>query len=192
MPDNAGSIPFSADMMTSDAIAQMKGQYEPQRVNNAVLFIQDLPNADNEALRLSLDTFPFPKQQNGIIEADYLNEKRKVAGKVTIDDMDLVFKDYVDKATAKILWAWRTQVYSPKSGKVGLARTYKKQGQIVLFAPNGTGTRMWDLYGMWPANMDPGDADMAGEDIVKITMSIVVDKAIFTQPDAQGLQEGTS
>jgi hypothetical protein len=192
MPDNQGSIPFTPDYahMSADAIALMQGDYEPQRVNNAVLYIEGLDQADQD-LRLSLDTFPLPKQQNGIIEADYLNEKRKVAGKVTIDDMDIVFKDYVDAFTASILWGWRNQVYQPRTGKVGLARTYKKKGSIVLFAPNGTGQRMWEIHGMWPANMDPGEIDMAGEDIIKITMTIVCDKAIFTKPEAVDLTEGT-
>lgn len=191
MAENSSAVAFTADMMSADAIAQMKGEYEPQRVNNGVLFIEGLPGADNEIMRLSLDTFPMPKQQNGIVEADYLNEKRKVAGKVTVDDMDIVYKDYVDRAVAKTLWDWRMQVYNPKTGKVGLARTYKKRAEIITFAPNGTGTRVWELYGVWPSNMDPGDLDMAGEDIVKITLSLVVDKAIYAKAAAEGLSEGT-
>ena len=93
---------FNQDLMSANAIAQMDGGFEPQRSNNAVLIIEGL--GPEQLLSLSLNTFPLPKQQNGSIELDYLNEKRKVAGKVTIDDMDVQYKDWVDKETAKILW----------------------------------------------------------------------------------------
>lgn len=173
---------FNTDLMTADMIAQAQGSFEPQRSNNAVLAIEGLGSGREDLLTLSLDTFPLPKQQNGNIELDYLNEKRKVAGKVTIDDMDIVYKDYVDKETAKILWEWRLQVYNPNTGQVGLAKDYKKTGLITMFAPDGSLQREWKLYGMWPMNMDPGDIDMAGEENLKITMSISVDKAIFIKP----------
>lgn len=187
---------FNEELMSADAIAHMTGGFEPQRTNNGMLVIVGLGNGgaggaggaggsgSDDLLRLSIDTFPLPKQQNGSIELDYLNEKRKVAGKVTIDDMDIVYKDWVDKETAKILWEWRVSVYDPLTGKVGLARDYKKKGLITIFAPNGTLQREWEVYGMWPMNMDPGDYDMAGEENVKITMSIAVDKAVFITPAA--------
>ena len=173
---------FSLEMMTADRLAAGGGDFEPQRTNNGMLYIEGMN--DGDLLQLSLETFPLPKQSNGLIEMDFINEKRKVAGKVIIDDLEVQFKDFVDRETAKVLWDWRLLVYNPVTGQIGLARNYKKNGIMTLFAPDGSYQRIWELKGLWPMNMDPGDIDMAGEDIVRINMSIAIDKAVFTQPSA--------
>jgi len=181
--------------MTADRIAEAGGNFEPQRTNNGVLVIEGLTsdmrggnlNANSgaaEVFTLSIDTFPLPKQQNGIIEVDYLNEKRKVAGKVTVDDVDIVLKDFIDKSTALVLWAWRCQVYNPWTGQIGLAHHYKKKATAYIFGPEGSYIRKWELKGLWPFNMDPGEIDMAGEDILKITLSCALDKATLL-PDIE-------
>jgi len=172
--------------MSADYIAQAKGNFEPQRSNNGMIIIDDMPGAEGaqEVFALAVDTFPLPKQQNGVIEVDYLNEKRKVAGKATVDAMDIVLKDFIDKSTAMVLWAWRCQVYNPWTGQVGLAHHYKKTATSYLFGPEGSYVRSWKVYGLWPSNMDPGEIDMAGEDVLKITLSCECDKVIL-QPDVQ-------
>lgn len=168
---------FSVDLMTADRVAQMEGEYEPQRTNNAVLHIFGV--GGDEELKLALRTFPLPKGSNGVIESDWINEKRKVAGKAVFEDMELAFEDYCDRDTAALLWDWRLEVYDPSTGQVGLARDYKKRGEITLFAPNGDFQRVWTCFGMWPSNMDPGDIDHAGEDIVRVNMTVTIDKAIY-------------
>lgn len=180
---------FDAGLMSADRYAQMNGAYEPQRTNNASLriFLGDKGISEDDVV-LALRTFPLPKQSNGIIETDWMNEKRKFAGKVVIDDMELGFEDYCDKDTAKLLWAWRLKVYNPLTGHVGLAKDYKARGEITLMAPNGTLQRLWKLQGCWPSNMDPGDIDMAGEEAVRINLSMVVDKAYYGAEEIGGNQ----
>lgn len=177
---------MALDILNADFMGPTGGGYEPQRVNNALLNIvmggNNNPNATQGArdddLTLSLDTFPIPKDSNGIIEAGYLNEKRKFAGNPIFDDLSVVYKDFVDRQTAKILRRWRYEVYDPETGKIGLASQYKKKGWVSLFAPNGEFLRSIELIGVWPSAMDPGDIDMAGEDILRITMTLTIDKAI--------------
>ncbi len=155
--------------------------WEPQRVNNAVLHFSDLPG--DEDLALALASFPLPKVTNGIIEIGHVNEKRKFAGLPTFDDLSVIYKDYVPKNTSAILQAWRTLVYDPRTGRQGLKSEYAKNGWAELFAPNGEYIRQYDLIGCWPSGFDPGDADLAGEDTINITVTITIDKAI---PVAQG------
>ena len=134
--------------------------------------------ADSDVLVLSLSTFPIPKRTIGIIEIGFLNEKRKFAGNPTYDDLSVVYKDYVDRETARVLWNWHYQVHNPENGKTGLARGYKKSGWVSLFDPSGGQERQYDLIGIWPSAMDPGDIDMAGEDTVNITVTLTIDKTI--------------
>jgi hypothetical protein len=152
---------------------------EPQRSNNALLHINDVPGAgsDNE-LVLSLSSFPIPKSNNGVVELAYLNEKRKFAGNPTFDDLSVIFKDYVNKGVADALLQWRQQVYNPHNGTIGFKKVYAKTGFVQLFAPDGTGVRHYNLFGVWPSTYDPGDIDMAGEDTINITVTLTIDKAV--------------
>ena len=149
--------------------------WEPQRVNNALLHISDLEGDDD--LVLALMSFPLPKVTQGIIEVGYVNERRKFAGLPTFDDLSVVYKDYVDKNTADFLLKWRLQVYNPKTGVIGLKSDYAKTGWVEMFAPNGEFVRNYDIIGCWPSGFDPGDADLAGEDTMNITLTLTIDKA---------------
>jgi len=168
----------------ADHIGGANGKFEPQRINNALLRIVGLDGGNSaggeNALELALSSFPIPKRTMGIIEIGYLNEKRKFAGIPTYDDLSVIYKDYIDAATARVLWKWNYQVHNPETGKTGLARAYKKSGSVTLFAPDGSGEfdRMMDVIGAWPSGFDPGDADLAGEDSVNITLTLTIDKVI--------------
>jgi len=152
-----------------------KANWEPQRVNNALLHVADLDGDDD--LVLSLLSFPLPKRTVGTIEIGYVNEKRKFAGLPTFDDLSVVYKDYVDRNLLNILWKWAMLVYNPKTGAIGLATQYKKNGWVEMFAPNGQFIRRYDIIGLWPSAMDPGDIDLMGEDSLNVTVTFTIDKA---------------
>jgi hypothetical protein len=187
------------DNLTAEHIGQQGAvtKFEPQRSNNALLHIAGLQNVaaqqgmtmdSTDVLTLSLSSFPLPKRSVGIIEVGYLNEKRKFAGNPTYDDLSVVFKDYVDAGTAKILWAWNFAVHNPTNGKTGLKRNYGKNGWVQMFAPDGSMERQYDLFGIWPSSFDPGDIDMMGEEALNITVTLTIDKTIPSLgllPDSQ-------
>jgi len=159
------------------AAARMtKGRdYEPLRVNNNILIIDD----DNEDIRLALQTFPIPKITLGEIEVGYMNEKRKFVGLPTFEDITIVFADYVDKGIAKWCAEWMKQGYDWETGAAGMATAYKRSGRIIQFSPDGEShTREYELIGMKPTNFDPGDADLTGEDYHRINLTVSVDKAL--------------
>jgi len=168
-------------ILSANHIGGTQGNYEPQRVNNAIIGFDNLPGqAKDEIIQLSLASFPLPKSANGVIELGYVNEKRKFAGPATFEDIAIVFNDFVDVEVAKKIQAWRYQVYNPQTGAIGLARTYKKTGYITMYAPNGDEAfnREFELIGCWPSNLDHGDIDLAGEDVIKINLTLTIDKAI--------------
>jgi hypothetical protein len=154
--------------------------YEPQRANNNILQILGLEGDAKSILQLSLASFPIPKVNVGVIEVNYLNEKRKFAGIASFDDLSVVFTDYVDKDTAKILHQWFAKTYDADTGKVGLAKDYKKDGKVIQYSPDGQLEREYDVQGMWISALDPGDADMSSEDILRVTCTITIDKAVPT------------
>lgn len=153
---------------------------EPQRSNGALLHIQlaGVGPLNDDDLVLAINTFPIPKVNNGIIEVNFLNERRKFAGNPVFEDLSVVYKDYVNKAVADTLLSWRHQVYNPHTGAVGLKSAYGKSGFVQMFAPDGTLERQYNLIGIWPSSYDPGDIDMAGEESLNITVTLTIDKAV--------------
>lgn len=168
------------DTLNADHIGQVGGGFEPQRPNNVLLYIVGLAGNENDVVTLSLTSFPIPKSNIGIIEVGYLNQTRKFAGKPTYDDLSVVFNDYVDQNTKKVLADWFYLSHNPVTGKTSFARDYKKNGRVVLYAPDGSSDREWEVQGAWISTFDPGDADMeSGDDRLRITCTITIDKAIY-------------
>lgn len=163
-------------------ISAQAGAFEPQRGNNALLriygLLDDAPGPKGESvLTLSLQSFPLPSVTVEPQEVFWVNEKRKVAGMVNFEDLEVIYKDFVDAGTAQILKKWHEQVYNPANGKIGLARDYKKTGLIEMFAPDGSYSRYYSVQGMWPSMYNPGTVDMTSGEPVLITVTLVIDKA---------------
>lgn len=164
------------DDMSANFLAAQEGAFEPQRQNNALLRIWGIDAED--VVTLSVETFPLPKTALTPIELNYMNERRKVAGPANVEDMEVTFKDFVDVNTHAALMQWYLDTYDPLTGRVGLARNYKKKGEAVMYGPNGGFDRSFELIGLWISNFDPGDIDMTGEDKKLINLTLSIDKCI--------------
>jgi len=174
--------------LTAAHIAAQGGAFEPQRGNNGLLRIVGVPgnmvgpSKGEDILTLSLNGFGLPTVSVEALETSFLNEKRKIAGTANFEDIEVTYKDFVDIGTAHICKLWHEQVYSPYTGKIGLARNYKKSGTIELFAPDGSHLRYYFLQGLWPTSFTPGTIDMTSAEPIMITMTLSIDKA-FAAPD---------
>lgn len=167
------------DTLNADHIGQVGGGFEPQRANNALLYVTGLAGNENDVITLSLASFPIPKSSINPVEVMYLNQTRKFAGRPTYEAMTIVFRDYVDTNTKKVLADWFYLAHNPITGKTAFATQYKKNGRAVLFAPDGTGDREWECQGLWISSFDPGDVDMETDEQLRITCTIEIDKAIY-------------
>ncbi len=163
-------------MPLTDMTAGVLDAHEPQRVNNIALRFAELDGAD--ILELAVESFPLPKRSIGIIEAGHLNEKRKFAGNPIYEDMSIVFKDLVTANVAGIIESWWKLVHDSETGRTGFATAYKKSGYAILYAPDGSLERKWKITGAWPSAFDPGDADMTGEDFIRINLTLTLDKVV--------------
>lgn len=165
------------DQLTAQHIGgQAPGEFELQRQNNGLLHIVGLEGNNDNVITLGLQSFPIPKVSSGIIEVDYLNEKRKFPGKATFDDLSIVIRDYVDRDMAGILLRWRQLAYNHTDGKIGRAANLKKQARITLYSPTGDLPREYELQGVWPSSFDGGEIDMSADDGVNITLVLTYDK----------------
>ncbi len=122
-------------------IAAQNGAFTPQHASNWVLEISGLEGDGKDLLVLSLSSAKLPKEVNEVIKLPYGNEERKVAGKATFEEIPLVVNDWVDRAVRATCQAWRKLVYDPETGAVGLPANYKKQGELILYASDGSRKR---------------------------------------------------
>lgn len=167
------------DTLHADHIGASGGGFELQRANNALMRIVGLDGDLNDLFTLSLASFPVPKLNSGIIEVNYLNEKRKFAGMITYDDLTVVFNDYVDEDVSKLLHRWRYSVQDPVTGQMGRKNEYAKEGRVTMYGPGGDGDREYLLQGVWPSALDGGEIDFATEDGIKINLTLTIDKVIY-------------
>lgn len=170
-------------IMSANHIAAQGGAFEPQRQNHGLLFIEglagfgDQQQEGNSILTLALDQIPTPKRRQDPIELPFLSQTRKVAGAMTYDDMEVVFRDFVDVPVYTVLSNWSSYVGDPVTGRIGLARNYKKTGYFHALSPDGTTSRCLRIEGMWPSAVDAGDYDMGSSEKQLINVSFCIDKA---------------
>lgn len=169
-----------------------RGRYEPQRGNNAIIRFNNVPgNSDSQRgdagpLELSLQTLPAPKSSHNVVEHHWFNEVRKYAGKRTYDDLTVEYRNFVSPDIAAILQRWYGQCQGVggedvaadllPNGAIGYASDYKKNGESVLFGPDGTRQRVFEVLGAWISQADFGDFDMSNDDLVNVSVTITIDK----------------
>jgi len=165
---------------SADHLAAAQGSFEPQRHNNFAVEIP-LDNADKDLVLVGLQGFTLPRQSNETIELHYQNEKRKVAGQVTVDEATLSLKDFVDVDTRGAVMRWRKKVYDPQTGKVGLAKDYKKTIHVVMTGPDGDTVRVAKLVGCWPSSDPSVELTMEGGEKVLMEVPLAVDKIDWSE-----------
>lgn len=160
----------------------MQGNYEVQRQNNWYFEVTPPSGGNNDTKRvieLALDVGFLPNESSEPVEIHFVNEVVYVAGKPRFETGTLTLKDYVDQPVMKSVSDWRKKVYDPETGKIGLAKDYKVDASIVLFAPDGTYRREWTLRGCWPESVNYGGTlDMSTMEQNKIEITLRYDKAI--------------
>jgi hypothetical protein len=169
-------MPISQNPQSADHIAGQAGTFEPQRQNNWSLEINIGTAADKDLVVMGLRAFALPNESNEDIEIPYQNEVRHIAGRYALDASTLVVNDFVDQDTRGALMRWRAQVYDSHTGKVGLAKNYKKTANVVMTAPDGSSRRVCKLIGCFPLSITGGNLSMESADPVQIEASIRYDK----------------
>lgn len=162
--------------ISASHIAPVAGGFEPQRSFDFGIEIYGIGGAETISLAISQGFFPSGK--NEVIPIKYFAEERKVAGQVTFADGQITCVDYVEENVAGLLLEWRKLVHDVESGALGWARDYKKQASVILYAPDGTSPRIFQLDGVWPSEVSGDQLSYENNAALKINMNLVFDLAI--------------
>ena len=163
--------------LNADHIAAQSGAFEPQRQNNFSIEFYGLDGDDKNIFILALKSIDsIPGHENAPVILKYQNEERRVAGPATTTGCTIALHDFVDQETRNAMLRWRRKVYDPATGAMGLAKDYKKEGAVILHAPDGSNERVCRLIGSWPDKDPKGALNMNTTEPVQLDLSISVDK----------------
>lgn len=170
--------------MAKNVYEDQIASWHPQQGNIWELTVPDLVDpgfGEGSTLVLALSSCALPSEQTEKLTVPYLNTEVYFAGKTTIGEFAAEFNDFADQDTlGKIIW-WRKQVWDAERHRAGLAADYKKVGYLKLYSadlPSPTYTRVWRLLGLWPSSHDPGQAGMENTGQVKVSVTLIADKAL--------------
>jgi hypothetical protein len=162
--------------LSGNHIAGQAGQFEPQRTYDFAAELFGVPNQGN--LILAVEKAFIPEVSIEEIAIHWFASTRKVAGQVSYKDGVIVFTDYVNQGILSALYAWHAMVYSPVTGAQGYASNYKRAGAIVLYGPDGGGSRVMAISGAWPKVVSGDDPAMTSNAALKVTLTLAIDTAI--------------
>lgn len=134
-----------------------------------------------EKLAIVCKSCNAPQLTFGETVSDRLNEKFKIAGKPTWNDITLAFLDYIDgeNSAGHILYNWATALYDPTTGAMGFKNQYSTTGTLAQLKPDGVVARLWQIYYMWPQTVTFGEGfDSGAEDICDVSAVFKYDYAI--------------
>lgn len=164
---------------SADHIAAASGGYEPQRLNHFSIRFSNLAGAD--IIEKSLMSFQPPTRTISEVVIPYANENRKVAGSVTVEDAQLVIVDYCDQDSWSVFHDWLNLVHNVRTGAIGLASEYKKDGVVTYYSPDKK-RRSWTCEGCWPKGLSPDQFSMDSAERNNLTVPLSVDKVL---PESQ-------
>lgn len=158
-------------------LAPAGGGFEPQRSFNWTVIIPGID--DPELIRLSAERVGMPNISTGVMLLRYQNENVKVSGTAVVAANSIVCRDFVDRKTLATLNKWMEQVHDPATGAIGYASEYKKSATLQLIDVHGDVKRQVTAKGCWPSGLQFTELSYESDDIVKITMTLQVDKYLM-------------
>lgn len=160
--------------MSAAHLAAQGGGYEPQRKFDFEVEIYGIPGA--ETVKLSVLSFTVPTLENDDILLPYLNNVIHAAGQAKYGDGVVVCRDFVDEQTYSALFQWKKLVTDFTTKNIGFASSYKKQGDVILLAPDGSTERHIKLSGLWPSILkDNGLSHAEGTAVHEVEMTLKCD-----------------
>ena len=160
--------------MGAGHMASQGGGYEPLRSFDFELQLYGVPGQD--ILKLSVDSFTPSGMSNDPIAVPYLNQVIYVAGQGKASTASVVVRDMVDQDVWGNILQWQKMVQDPDTMDIGLASTYKKQGDLVMLGPDGSGEKHYRMEGIWPTDVKAERVSYKGGDLFNITVTLSVDK----------------
>ena len=165
--------------------------YEIQRTNNFAFYttgLKDLisglvvndPTAEMDAdgvIELAVSKSSVPHFSQSAIQVKRGNNTIKFAGVPEFKSGSLQVNDYIGSGIKDVLMAWQQKSYDVNTEKVGLAKDYKIDANLIEYTPDYQVVRTWKLIGCWISEISEDDYNHDSNDKHTISVTIEYDKA---------------
>ena len=161
--------------------------FVPLTQNNFEIRIYNMngesPAEFSDLLTLSTDEVgPIQEEQDSIV-VHYGNGLIKFPSKVNYADVDWTLNCYCEPNVLEALRAWRRQIGDPETEKMGLPSQYMRQAFFIRYDGQGNVRDVIRCPGVWIAGLNNGAMSQGGGDLVKVSVSFVISKAIYMKPE---------
>lgn len=177
-------------------IATNPDLYETQKTNAFKFIVTGLDNLIDpvtgnpitnatDILKQSAFSFDPPSFTQQPITVRMGNTVSKTAGTPEFSDGTLNLHDFVGVETYNVLYAWQALSFNIKTGRVGLAKDYKKTCYLLEYTTDFSKIiRVWKLYGVFITGLrkDGFDNSQSANE-VKIQCSLSYDWAEPQNPE---------
>lgn len=138
-----------------------------------------------DVLKQSTFSFDPPSFTQQPITVRMGNTVSKTAGTPEFSDGSLSLHDFVGIETYNVLYAWQCLSFNIKTGRVGLAKDYKKTAYLLEYTTDFSKiVRVWKLYGVFITGLRKDGFDNSGNaNEVKISCSLSYDWAEPEDPN---------
>lgn len=158
--------------VTGDASSLLANKFEPKRKFRWVLEIDGI-----DAFMVKTASRPQITFDETVV--DWINNKRKLAGKATWGDLSVTLYDPIAPSGAQQVMEWVRLNYESVTGRSGYADFYKRDIALKMLDPVGTVVELWDIKGAWASDINFNDLDYSASDAVEIALTIKFDNAIL-------------
>lgn len=138
-----------------------------------------------DILKESIFSFDPPSFTQQPITVRMGNTVCKTAGTPEFSDGTLQLHDFVGIDTYNVLYAWQARSFNIKTGRVGLAKDYKRTCYLLEYTPDFSKiVRVWKLYGVFITGLKKDGYDTStNANEVKIQCSLSYDWAEPENPE---------
>lgn len=161
--------------------------YVPLTTNNFEIRIYNMdgstPAEFSDLLTLSTDEIGSINEDEDTITVEYGNGIIKFPGKVSFGDVDWTLNCFCEPNVLESLRAWRKQVYDPATERMGLPSSYMRQVFFIRYDGAGNPRDVIRCPGTWISNLQNGDMQQSGSNLVKVRVTLVISKAIYLKPE---------
>lgn len=137
------------------------------------------PGGNNDLLTLATDEVGNVVEEQDSIIVHYGNGIIKFPSKVTYGEVNWTLNCYCEPNVLEALRAWRKQVYDPETETYGLPSEYMRDVYFIRYDGRGTVRDAIKCPGTWIGALDNGAMNQAGGDVVKVSVPLVISKAIY-------------
>lgn len=146
--------------------------FEPKLKNRFVLYLDGIPSYIVSKVKR-----PTLKQESKKI--DHINLQRYVKGKTTWGTIEMTLYDPIVPSGAQAVMEWVRLHHESVTGRDGYLEFYKKDLTLNVLGPVGDKVEEWIIKGAQITDVNFGEMDWSGDDIVNITVTLQPDYCVL-------------